>query len=88
MTESKLRTAMQKSRPTGTPGTSSATDPTATLAKELGLSTAKVRAAMQALAPAGGAGNGAPPQGAPPSGSTPPSGSAPAQGTSTTGNAA
>jgi hypothetical protein len=79
--ESRMRTAMQKARPTGTPGSGTATDLTATLAKELGLSPAKVRAAMQALALAGRA-NGTPPQGAPPSGS------APSQGTSTTSGSA
>jgi hypothetical protein len=41
-----------------------ATDPATALAKELGISAAKVRAAMQALRPGG----------APPSGAQPPSG--------------
>ena len=78
---SELRAAMEKTRPSGTPGQApgaSGTDPATALAKELGLSAAKVRAAMQALAPTGaprgapgtgtgaGAGaGGAAPQGAP-----------------------
>ena len=52
---------MQATRPSGTPGqapSGSRVDPATALAKELGLSAAKVRAAMQALRP-----SGVPPQG-------------------------
>jgi hypothetical protein len=73
VSESKLRAAMEKTRPSGTPGQApgaSGTDPATALAKELGLSAAKVRTAMQSLRPAGA--NGAPPPGpgSPPSSST------------------
>ena len=66
VSESKLRAAMEKTRPSGTPGAApgaSGTDPATALAEELGLSAAKVRAAMQALAPAGAPPSGAAPQG-------------------------
>jgi hypothetical protein len=72
---------MEKTPPTGTPGqapSASGADPAAALAKELGLSAVKVRAAMQALAPAG-----APPQGAAPEGAR--SQGAPSQGTASQG---
>jgi hypothetical protein len=72
VSERKLRAAMEKTRPSGTPGQApgaSGTDPATALANELGLSAAKVRTAMQSLRPAGA--NGAPPgSGAPPSSST------------------
>jgi hypothetical protein len=63
VSESKLRAAMEATRPSGTPGQAPSGDPATALAKELGLSAAKVRAAMQAVGPPGG--------GQPPSGSAP-----------------
>ena len=70
VSESKLRAAMAKARPAGTPGQapSANADPATALAKQLGLSATKVRAAMQALRPSGGS---------PPQGATPPQGTAP-----------
>jgi len=56
VSESKLRAAMAKTRPTGTPGQAPSdtnADPAGALAKQLGLSATKVRAAMQALRPSG-----------------------------------
>jgi len=68
---------MVAARPTGTPGAQGSggtpgggNDMAAAIAKSLGLTTAKVQAALQAVMPSGGAGGG----GAPPSGGTPPSG--------------
>jgi hypothetical protein len=64
---SRLKTAMEKSRPDRTSGQPPTGDPTAALAKELDLSTAKVQAAMKAAGMGGGA---------PPGGAAPPSGAA------------
>ena len=58
-----LKAAMEKTRPDATSGQRPSGDPTAALAKELDLSTAKVQAAMKAA----GMGGGAPPNGAAPS---------------------
>jgi hypothetical protein len=76
---------MDATRPTGPPGqapSGSQADRATALAKELGLPTAKVRAALQAVRPAG-----TPPQGtAPPPGATAPQ--APSSSSSTSGTAA
>ena len=70
---SRLRAAMEKTRPDATSGQRPSGDPTAALAKELDLSTAKVQAAMKAAGMGGG--------GAPPNGAAPPSGATPSQDT-------
>jgi hypothetical protein len=61
---SRLKAAMEKSRPDVTSGKPQSGDPTAALAKALDLSTVKVQAAMKA---AGMGRGGAPPSGAAPS---------------------
>jgi hypothetical protein len=70
---SKLQTAMQAVRPRSGSTRSSPDDMAAALAKQLGISTAKVKAAMEATRPSG----------SPPQGGTPPSGAAPQGGSST-----
>jgi hypothetical protein len=60
----RLKAAMEKSRPDTTSGQPPTGNPTAALAKELDLSTAKVQAAMKA---AGMGRGGAPPNGSAPS---------------------
>ena len=50
----KLRQAMQNARPSGPPGQGGGQDMAVSLAKALGLSKAKVTAALKANAPAGG----------------------------------
>ena len=68
----RLKKAIEASRPGATAGQPPSGDPTAALAKELDLSAAKVRAAMKG-AGMGGPGGGTPPNGAAPSQSATPS---------------
>lgn len=70
---SRLRAALEKTRPATTSGQGPSGDPSAALAKELDLSTAKVEAAMKAAGMGGG--------GAPPNGAAAPSGTAPSRDT-------
>lgn len=65
----RLKAAMEKTSPDAASGRPPSGDPTAALAKELDLSTAKVQAAMKAA----GMGGGTPPSGAAPSQSATPS---------------
>jgi membrane-bound lytic murein transglycosylase B len=71
----RLQSAMDKTRPDPASGQRPTGDRATALAKELGLSAAKVRAAMEAAGIGGG------PRGAPPGGAAPPNGAAPSQGT-------
>ena len=54
---------MQATRPT--PGQAPSTDPSAALAKQLGVPAAKVKSALADVMPAGGPPSGTPPSGAP-----------------------
>ena len=77
VSETRLRAALEKLRPSGAPGSTpggppDSSDMAEALASELGLSADKVRSALEAVGPGGGG-----PGGAPPAGGAAPGGAAP-----------